>query len=164
MASVNLGLPVERKRCSAATYRMDLRVCGSVRPLGLEWTQCILLSRSRCDGLRSSPAPAVGASGAMRPKGGSSRRSWRAATHCVPCLDGMDCRFSNCLDGGVSCEKPRPSFRSGRSAVCAGGAGRRGAGANNSSVAQSGAQEIAGSSRSKSTASRSGPVVVRTRQ
>ena len=25
----------------------DLRVCGLVQPLGLEWTQCIMLSRSR---------------------------------------------------------------------------------------------------------------------
>jgi hypothetical protein len=44
----------------------DLRVCGLVEPLGLEWTQRIVLSRSQCGGLRSLPEPVVGGSGAMR--------------------------------------------------------------------------------------------------
>ncbi|RXG84549.1 transposase [Bradyrhizobium zhanjiangense] len=48
-------------------------ICESAvrfRPLGLEWTQCILLSRSRCGGLRSSPEPVVGGSGATRTRRG----------------------------------------------------------------------------------------------
>jgi hypothetical protein len=76
------GTRLGGKRCSAATYRMtgDLRVCGLVEPLGLEWTQCIVLSRSQCGGLRSSPEPVVGGSGATRTRLGLLRRSLRAAT------------------------------------------------------------------------------------
>lgn len=119
------------KRCSADTYRMtgDLRVCGLFEPLGLEWTQCVVLSRSRCGGLRSSPEPVVGGSGATRTRRGSSRRSWRVATRCAPWLDGMDCRRSSCLVGPPLARSSRRSFRSGQSTVCASGGGGRGIGA-----------------------------------
>ena len=53
----------------------DLRVCGLVQPLGLEWTQCIMLSRSRRAAWKFSPARAVGVRLVMRTRRGSSRRS-----------------------------------------------------------------------------------------
>ena len=71
-------------------------------PLGLEWTQCIVLPRSRSGGWKSSLEPVVGGSGATRTRRGLSRRPWRVGSWSVPWLGAMVCRRSNCLAGAVN--------------------------------------------------------------
>lgn len=73
----------------------ELVICESAAwflSLGLEWTQCAVLSRSRSGGWKSSPGPVVGGSGTTKTRRGLLRRSRRVVTQFVLWLGAMGCR------------------------------------------------------------------------